>query len=54
MSGKELSPEDHVVRYVKPSSMHKERVDSSEFQLNPHRTDLTKLSTSASFASAVP
>lgn len=39
MSGKELSPEDHVVRYVKPSSMHEGRVDSSEFQLNPRRTD---------------
>lgn len=37
MSGKEFSPEDHVVRYVKPSSMHEGRVDSSEFQLNPRR-----------------
>ena len=38
MNGKELSPEDHVVRYVKPSSMHEGRVDSSEFQLNLRRT----------------
>ena len=39
MNGEELSPEDHIVRYVKPSSMHEGRVDGSEFQLSPRRAD---------------
>jgi len=38
MSGKELFPEDHIVRCVKPSSMHEGRADGSEFQLNLRRT----------------
>lgn len=37
MKGEELSPEDHIVRYVKPSSMNEERVDGSEFQRNDKR-----------------
>ena len=39
MKGEELSSKDHIVRYVKPSNMHEERVDGSEFQLSSERPD---------------
>lgn len=44
MTGNKLPNEDHIVRYVKPSSIDEGEVDGSEFRLRPHRPDETGVS----------
>lgn len=44
MTDDPLPNEDHIVRYVKPSSIDDGEVDGSEFRLRPHRPDETGVS----------
>ena len=45
MNGDELSDQDHVVRYVKPTMVREDgTVDGGDFRLRPHRPDDTGLS----------
>lgn len=45
MKGDDLPDEDHIVRYVKPTSVRSDgKVDGSEFCLRAHRPDDTGLS----------
>lgn len=44
MTGDPLPNEDHIVRYVKPSSIDEGEVDGSEFRLRPNRPDDTGVS----------